>query len=147
MVAVFGIVAAIALPAVATAAPANEHCVYSATTKQLSCYQTLSAATASGRRMARTSGDVIAAVVFEHQNYGGASLTLTAPSPCVKNDKIDYWYPLSAAWQKKISSVQSWGSCWVWLYRQDNSREGPFIGNVPNVGRDIEDQAVLVGLS
>lgn len=92
-------------------------------------------------------GYVIGAKVFTDFNYDGDALTLWVPHPCVKNDQIDHWFPLDDFWRNRISSVQGWGECWVWLYRADGSREGPFKGNNGQLGPHINDQTVLVGLS
>ncbi|MFE0022759.1 hypothetical protein [Amycolatopsis sp. NPDC059021] len=140
-------VLAMTLTPAASPAPAAQHCVYSAGSKNLSCYRSVSEATVHGRQLASVSGDVIGATVFDQPSYGGASLTITVPKPCVKDDKVDWWLDLQGFWRKRISSVQSWANCWVWLYREDNSREGPYTGNVPDVGSQIDNQAVTVGLS
>ncbi|OLZ53020.1 hypothetical protein BS330_22620 [Amycolatopsis keratiniphila subsp. nogabecina] len=113
----------------------------------LSCYRNLGEATRQGRQLASASGEVVGATVFDRPNFGGASMTITIPKPCVKNDKVDWWLNLQGAWRKRISSVQSWANCWIWLYRENNTREGPYTGNVSYVGSQIDNQAVTVGLS
>ncbi|PXY32197.1 hypothetical protein [Prauserella muralis] len=146
--------ALVALPL--TAAPAGatqteEHCVYSAATGDHTCYPTRAEAQSraqdQGSDVARASGEVIGAVVFEDENYGGSSLTITVPEPCPKNDKVDFWLDLGDDWKNRISSVQAWSSCWVWLYPGSGDRAGPYKDNHSTVGGHINDRTVTVGLS
>lgn len=131
----------------AQAAPQEaEHCVYSASAQTYTCHQSLTEATATGNRLAKAQGDVIGATVFEFRDYGGASLTITVPKPCPKNDRVDFWLDLDA-WKNTISSVQAWSSCWVWLYPESGGRAGPFKDKHPDVGSYIDNRTVTVGLS
>lgn len=136
------------LPAAATAQtrPA-EHCVYSTTASTYTCHQTLAAAQQRGNRLARANGEVIGATVFEDRDYGGASLTITVPEPCPKNDKVDFWLDLDGFWRNRISSVQAWSTCWVWLYPDSGDRAGPYKDKHPQVGAYINDRTTTVGLS
>ncbi|WP_232376372.1 hypothetical protein [Amycolatopsis aidingensis] len=134
-------------PSAAAATP-DEHCVYSVTAQTYDCYDTRDRARAHGERLANTSAEIIGGMVFEHINYGGRSLTLLVPEPCPKNDRVDYWFPLeNHVLRNEISSVQGWSTCWVWLYREDGSREGPYRGDHADVGSHINDQTWVVGLS
>ncbi len=145
-----GTAAMLALAAVpAAAAPDGEHCVYSVTTQEYRCYNSLDEATQRGGTSvsARTAGEIIGATVFEHSDYGGATLTVTVPEPCPKNGKIDFWLDLDDYWQNRISSVQAWSTCWVWLYPDSGDRAGPYKENHPEVGSYINDRTVTVGLS
>lgn len=134
----------------ATAAQATteqfEHCVYAASSQTYTCHESLGAATATGSRLAQAAGDVIGATVFEFRDYGGASLTITVPRPCPKNDRVDFWLDLGG-WKNTISSVQAWSSCWIWLYPESGGRAGPFKDKHADVGSYIDNRTVTVGLS
>jgi hypothetical protein len=94
------------------------------------------------------AGNVITATAFDGSNYGGDSLTMVGARPCVKNDRVDWWYDLGPlGWANRISSVQPWANCWIWLYPESGNREGPFKGNTPDVGNYIDNRAIRVGLS
>lgn len=131
----------------AQAAEANEHCVLDVSTRNHTCHETLAEARQQGRRIADTTGELIGATVFEDAEYGGSSLTITVPEPCPKNDKVDFWLDLDDYWQNRISSVQAWSTCWVWLYPDSGDRAGPYKENHPDVGSYINDRTVTVGLS
>lgn len=143
----------VALPmtiAPSAAASDDSHCVYSVTTGDYACYATLTDATSQGAKQetsALAAADIIGATVFEHRDYGGSSLTITVPEPCPKNDKVDFWLDLDDYWQNRISSVQAWSTCWVWLYPDSGDRAGPYKDNHPEVGAYINDRTVTVGLS
>lgn len=120
------------------AAAASGACDFSTTTNKYSC---------SGSGQVRGPHDVIGAKLFTGRDFGGDVLTVWVPQPCVKNNKVDHFITLGSEMKNKISSVQGWSSCWVWLYKSDGYREGPYQGNNPDVGSDIEDQATVAGLS
>ncbi len=148
--ATLGAAATLSLAAVpAAAASEGEHCVYSVTTQEYRCYESLGKATQRyGTSVSsRTAGEIIGATVFEHSDYGGSTLTITVPEPCPKNDKVDFWLDLDDYWQNRISSVQAWSTCWVWLYPESGDRAGPFKENHREVGSYINDRTVTVGLS
>ncbi|GAB3555421.1 hypothetical protein J2S53_003438 [Actinopolyspora lacussalsi] len=125
----------------------DEHCVLDVSTRDHTCYETLAEARQQGRRIADTTGELIGATVFEDVEYGGSSLTITVPEPCPKNDEVDFWLDLDDYWQNRISSVQAWSTCWVWLYPDSGDRAGPYKENHPDVGGYINDRTVTVGLS
>jgi hypothetical protein len=131
---------------VAQATEEAEHCVYAVSSQTYTCQGSLSEAKATGSQLARAQGDVIGATVFEFRDYGGASLTITVPKPCPKNDKVDFWLDLDG-WRNKISSVQAWSSCWIWLHPESGGRAGPFKDKHPDVGSYIDNRTVTVGLS
>jgi hypothetical protein len=133
-------VATAAVAALLTAVPAQaaSHCDFSVSTNRYSC---------SGSQSVRGPGDVISSKLFTGYDYSGDSLTIWVDRPCPKNDKVDYWVDLGSAMRHKITSVQAWSSCWVWLYFDDDSRDGPYQGNTPDVGTWANDRAVTVGLS
>lgn len=138
-VAALGVVAAGAA-ALLSAAPAQaaSHCDFSVSTNRYSC---------SGSHNVRGNGDIIGAKLFTGLDYAGDSLTIWVPRPCPKNDTVDHWIGLGNDMRRKVSSVQSWSTCWVWLYFDDGSRDGPYRGNTPDVGSWANDRAVTVGLS
>ena len=138
-----GAAAIVALTVMSTGtAQAAQSCDYAVATGKYSC---------SGPSQVKGPRDVIGAKVFDGGDYGGDALTFWLPKPCVKDGKMDYMIKLGSAMSKKISSVEGWGGqkngCWVWLYFEDGSREGPFQGNVPDVGTSANNRAVQVGLS
>ncbi|MGW4210448.1 hypothetical protein ACWEIJ_20835 [Lentzea sp. NPDC004789] len=137
--AVLGTVTA-AVTALLTAAPAQaaKHCDFSISTNRYSC---------SGSGSVRNPSDVIGGKLFTGLDYTGDSLTIWVPRPCPKNDQVDYWVDLGTDMRNKVSSVQAWSSCWVWLYFADGQRDGPYKGNEPDVGTWANDRAVTVGLS
>ncbi|NYH80426.1 hypothetical protein FHR84_003783 [Actinopolyspora biskrensis] len=153
----FAVLASLSVVAVFTAASAQaaqatdedvrQHCVLDTASQQRTCYDSFSAATGAGQRIADTSGSVIGATVFEDAEYGGASLTITVPEPCPKNDEVDFWLDLDDSWKNRISSVQAWSTCWVWLYPDSGDRAGPYKEKAPRLNSGINDRTVTVGLS
>lgn len=135
----FGAAAAVAA-ALLTASPAQaaSHCDFSSATGRYSC---------SGSNGVRGPNDVIGAKLFTGLDYTGSSLTIWVPRPCPKNNTVDHWIDLGDDMRKKVKSVQSWSTCWVWLYFEDGSRDGPYRGNEPDVGTQARNRAVTVGLS
>ncbi|WP_106181933.1 hypothetical protein [Prauserella shujinwangii] len=137
----------------ASAAQPGQHCVYSVSAHEYTCHDTLAEAKSQagtrpqGRDFLRVQGEIIGATVFEDENYGGSSLTITVPEPCPKNGKVDFWLDLSDYWQDRISSVQAWSTCWLWLYPSSGDRAGPYKDNHSYVGDYINDRTVTVGLS
>lgn len=137
--AALGVIAAGAA-ALLTAAPAQaaSHCDFSVTTNKYSC---------SGSNNVRGSGDVIGSKLFSGYDYSGDSLTIWVPRPCPKNDSVDHWISLGSPMRHRVTSVQAWSTCWVYLYFDDGSRDGPYQGNTPDVGTYANDRASKVGLS
>jgi hypothetical protein len=133
-----GVALGLAVAAAPDAAAATRSCDFSVTTNKYSC---------GGSGQVRGEHDVIGAKLFTGRDFGGSSLTVWVPKPCVKNGKVDHFVKLGSEMKDQISSVQGWSSCWVWLYRADGNREGPYQGNNSDVGSDIEDQTTTVGLS
>ncbi|SDP93280.1 hypothetical protein SAMN04487905_11471 [Actinopolyspora xinjiangensis] len=131
----------------AQASDSEEHCVLDVSSREYTCHGTPADARQRGQRIADTTGEVIGATVFEDVDYGGSSLTITVPEPCPKNDNVDFWLDLDDHWQNRISSVQTWSTCWVWLYPDSGDRAGPYKENHPDVGDHINDRTVTVGLS
>lgn len=134
----FGFAIVLHLVLAPSASAATRSCDFSFTTNKYSC---------SGSGNVRGVHDVIGAKVFTGRDFAGDVLTLWVPAPCPKNNKVDHFVTLGNEMRNKISSVQGWSTCSVWLYRADDTREGPYDGDHPDVGSHVEDQAVIVGLS
>lgn len=123
----------------ASAANADESsCDYSMSTKKYSC---------SGSDAVRKPTDVIGARIFSEESFQGKELTIWVPTNCPKDDRVNWHLNLSGKLKRHVGSVQGWGDCWVWLYRADKSREGPFRSDVSDVGSSAGNDAVRVGLS
>jgi hypothetical protein len=136
--AVVGVATGVAFALIpAGSASAASHCHYSVTTKKYSC---------RGASGVRGANDVIGAKLFTDPHFGGSSVTIWVPRPCPDNGKIDFYADLGAS-RNKVSSVQGWGNCWVWLFLNDGGKEGPYKGNVGDVGSYADNRAVRVGLS
>jgi hypothetical protein len=123
-----------------TAVPASaaKECHYAAATGKYSC---------SGSGSVRGPRDVIGARLFTGGDFTGDSLTVWMPRPCKKDNKYDAYFTLGSDFSKKISSVQGWANCWVWLHFSDGNREGPYKDNSPDVGTFANDRATGVGIS
>ncbi|MTE18989.1 hypothetical protein F0L17_07555 [Streptomyces sp. TRM43335] len=99
---------------------------------------------------AARSSDVIQGTFFEDENYGGDSLTVYGAAPCEKDGWVDYQLDLSDDWKNKITSVQPWANCWIWLYPEpglNGDRDGPFKENTPNIGPFMNDRTQSIGFS
>lgn len=135
------VVATVAIAtAVFTAAPASaaKSCHISISTGKFTC---------GNADSIRKSSDVIGAKVFTNPDFNGDSLTIWMPRPCKKDGKYEGMISLGTDFANKISSVQGWANCWVWLHFRDGNREGPYQDNAPDVGSSANDRAVEVGIS
>lgn len=110
--------------------------------------------TSPGRATPRAVGDgggeIIAATLFDDQGFGGGSYTVTAGAPCKKDGLIEWQIDLPEEWRDRISSVQPWGNCWIWLYPElglNGDRDGPFKENGTYVGPRLDNRTTSVGLS
>ncbi|AZZ55952.1 hypothetical protein [Rathayibacter iranicus] len=101
----------------------------------------------SGSEAVRQPKDVIGARIYSKKGFQGRELTIWVPGFCPKDNRVDWLLALGDELRAQVSSVQSWSDCWVWLYRKDGSREGPYRSDVPDVGSNIDEQAIVVGLS
>jgi hypothetical protein len=158
----------------ATAAPAlppsgERHCAVGLGGGPVDCFDTFSEAVAaatdgrvqdapaSARAAARDdgfraslAGEVIQGTFFEHESYGGASLTIYGPEPCVKDGWVNWQYNLDEWWKDRITSVQPWANCWLWLYPEPDlggDRDGPFKENTPDIGSFMNDRTESIGFS
>lgn len=165
--------ASAAAPAPSSAA---RHCVVDARSGQQSCFGTFTEAVehATGGRIAdapatpgaaaasksfRTEaaeadvgaqGDVIQGTFFDDKDFTGASLTISGPELCEKDGWVNWQYDLGDDWKNRVSSVQPWGNCAIWLYPEPNlggDRDGPFDENTADVGQMMNDRAQSIGFS
>ncbi|OZM75283.1 hypothetical protein CFN78_01700 [Amycolatopsis antarctica] len=166
---------AMATAAPASAEPAGEHCALNAVTGEETCFASFTEAVrhASQGRVqsapadlrsalsspelkntlaadAQRAGEVIQGTVFDNRDYGGDSLTIWGEAPCKKDGVVNYQIDLDDGWKNKISSVQPWANCWLWLYPEANlggDRDGPFDENTAWVGEMLDDRTQSIGFS
>lgn len=141
----------IAGAAAAEASPAR-HCAFDASTGQQRCFDTLAEATGSARSEVASTrdGEVVQGTLFDEENYGGDSFTIYGAGMCEKDGKVEYQIDLPDDWKDRVTSVQPWANCWIWLYPEPNlggDRDGPFKENTAYVGDLINDRTQSVGLS
>lgn len=100
---------------------------------------------------ARAKADgVIQGTFFDDPGFGGDSLTITGEGLCKKDGVVNYQHDLEDAWKNRVSSVQPWGDCWVWLYPEPNlggDRDGPFKENASDIGSMMNDRTQSIGFS
>ncbi|MEU7785167.1 MULTISPECIES: hypothetical protein [unclassified Amycolatopsis] len=128
----------------ANAAAVPKHCVLNVGTGVQHCSSSRTALTA------RADGDVVQGTFFDGPDYTGNSLTITGPELCKKDGWVNWQFDLGDDWKNKISSVQPWGNCWIWLYPEPNlsgDRDGPFKENTGNVGSFMDDRTQSIGFS
>ncbi|WP_256341830.1 hypothetical protein [Streptomyces sp. MW-W600-10] len=161
-----------ATPADATTSPVK-HCVLDMGSGEQSCHRTFTGAieAASGGEIADApasasaavgdgafradlrslkADDVIQGTFFEDEQYRGSSLTIRGSGPCEKDGWVDYQYDLPDEWKNRISSVQPWAECWLWLYPEPGlggDRDGPFKENSPAIGSVMNDRTQSIGFS
>lgn len=95
-------------------------------------------------------GEVIQGTFFDDTNYGGDSLTVRGEAPCVKDGWVDWELTLDDDWKDRISSLQPWANCWIWLYPEPDlggDRDGPFKENTADIGSYMNDRAQSIGFS
>ncbi|MGW6020408.1 hypothetical protein [Streptomyces sp. NPDC055099] len=148
--------------------PAARHCVLDATTGEQSCFGTFAEAMvragdgsvtdapATPRAAVDSSsfraqaGDVIQGTFFSDPGFSGDTLTISGPSLCEKDGWVNWQYDLGDDWKNRISSVQPWGNCAIWLYPEPNlggDRDGPFDENTSDVGQMMNDRTQSIGFS
>jgi hypothetical protein len=99
---------------------------------------------------AQPKGDVIQGTFFDGTDYTGDSLTVSGPDLCVKDGVINWQLDLGDDWKNKVSSVQPWGNCWIWLYPEtglNGDRDGPFKENTGNIGAFMDNRTQSIGFS
>lgn len=130
---------AICTPATASAAPAT-HCTLRLETGVVTC---------GARLAAVTNNDVIIGRVFDDQNYGGSSFTITGSHPCKDGNGRDFGVQLAKyGWANRISSLQAWGNCWLNLYSGPNyngDHDGEFKADTPYVGPLMDKRTQSIG--
>ena len=147
-----GIAAAfvLSLTPAASAGPTQGGCVLSLSTGKFDCFATAAEAIRQGDVRAKSANDLRGAVLFTEENYNGRALVLTVPKDCPKDNLVNYWRDLKddlTPWRNHVYSMESYGACWIWLYRENGTREGEFRDNVPKVPLSINTSVVTVGLS
>ncbi|MFC8123994.1 hypothetical protein [Streptomyces sp. NPDC057302] len=96
------------------------------------------------------AGDVIQGTFFSDPGFSGDSLTISGPSLCEKDGWVNWQYDLGDDWKNRISSVQPWGNCAIWLYPEPDlggDRDGPFDENTDDVGQLMNDRTQSIGFS
>lgn len=148
--------------------PTARHCVLNATTGKQACFDTFTEAMdrasdgnvtdapATPRAAVNSSslrakaGDVIQGTFFSDPGFSGDTLTISGPSLCEKDGWVNWQYDLGDDWKNRISSVQPWGNCAIWLYPEPNlggDRDGPFDENTSDVGQMMNDRTQSIGFS
>jgi len=93
---------------------------------------------------------VVQGTFFDDGQFGGSSLTVYGSAPCKKDGWVEYQYDVSEDWKNRISSVQPWADCWIWLYPErglGGDRDGPFKENTADIGTLMNDRTQSIGFS
>lgn len=142
----FAAVLAAVIPGTAVAgAEAPQHCTYDLGTGVQQCF-----GSAERARSAVLAGEVVQATLFDNRDFGGDSFTVYGEAPCEKDGVVNYQLDLPDEWKNRVSSVQPWGNCWIWLYPEPGlggDRDGPFKENTGHVGDLMDDRTQSIGLS
>ncbi len=156
-IAALGISALVSASPPAQAAQSNgKHCVGNLQTGAEQCFSTLDQAL--GRARSRVSsaeataqGEVIQGTFFDNRDYGGDSYTVVGAGLCDGSDGvINYQFNFPEEWFNRISSVQPWAGCKIWLYPEvelGGDRDGPFKENTGWIGPQLDDRTRSVGFS
>ncbi|HEY3466350.1 MAG TPA: hypothetical protein VGL47_14545 [Amycolatopsis sp.] len=137
----------------ANAADTGNHCVLDTETGARQCFPDLQEAlahTSMAKIAARADGEVVQGTFFDGPDYTGDSLTITGPELCKKDGWVNWQFDLGDDWKNKITSVQPWGDCWIWLYPEpglSGDRDGPFKENTGNVGSYMDNRTQSIGFS
>jgi hypothetical protein len=154
---IFGLSGAILPAPAAEAAPPAQHCVGSLQHGGKQCFSTLAEALSQARKQLavkgplQAQGEVIQGTFFDNRDYGGDSYTVVGAGLCDGSDGvINYQFNFPPEWVNRISSVQPWASCKIWLYPEADlggDRDGPFKANTGWVGTMLDDRTASVGFS
>jgi len=91
---------------------------------------------------------VIRGTIYEDKEFGGDSQTIYGPGLCDgKDSDDDTQLSLEEGWKNRVSSVQPWGGCTLWLYSEPDlkgDKDGPYKENTPDVGPQLEDRVQSV---
>lgn len=164
-------------PAAQAAAPPASHCVQNLKTGTTNCFDTFTAAISDATRgrvdsapagvpdakqraaLNRTlrseglqaDGEVIQGTFFDDRDFGGSSWTVVGAGLCDGSDGVvNYQTNTIDGWADRISSVQPWANCKIWLYPEPDlggDRDGPFTQNTGWVGSMMDDRTKSVGFS
>ena len=95
-----------------------------------------------------TTSSVLLGVEYADINYGGSSLSMTAPGGCDYSMDVDYRFPsLPSGWNDRISSFRSYSNCAQQLFAAINFQGGSLTGIVSSlsyVGSAANDRASSV---
>jgi hypothetical protein len=98
---------------------------------------------------ATTEGGVIRGTIYEDKQFGGDSQTIYGPGLCDGEESDDdTQLSLEEGWKNRVSSLEPWGGCTMWLHSEPDlkgDKDGPYKENTPDVGAAMEDRAQSVG--
>lgn len=143
-------------PPAQAALPTEKHCVGNLQTGSEQCFASLNEALGQAKKRvssakASAQGEVIQGTFFDNRDYGGDSYTVVGAGLCDGSDGvINYQFNFPPEWHNRISSVQPWASCKIWLYPDvdlGGDRDGPFKANTGWVGTQLDDRTRSVGFS
>jgi hypothetical protein len=104
--------------------------------------------TAALEDQAVTFASVVVGIEYANLNYGGATLSMTAPGRCDYSLDVDYRFPsLPAGWNDRISSFRSYSNCAQQLFRGTSFSGGALtniVSSMSYVGSAANDQASSV---
>lgn len=133
------------VPAVATAAEVTS-CAVNVETGAEACSPRMAA---QRSLPAQVNGTVIIGKVFSDQDFHGASYTFTGSHPCKSGDGRDFNIRLAPMhWENRISSLQTWGNCWINLYSGanfDGQHDGEFKVDTPYIGPQLDKRTRSIG--
>ena len=160
-------------PRVRDGSPATPHCVVAAGERQAPrCFATFPAAilAATGGRVTdapasaavavrdpaftaaleapTTLAAVVVGIEYADINYGGATLSMTAPGRCDYSMDVDYRFAsMPYGWNDRISSFRSYSNCAQQLFRGTSFSGGALtniVSSMSYVGSTANDQASSV---
>ena len=95
-----------------------------------------------------TAAAVLVGIESADLNYGGASLSMTAPGRCDYRMDVDYRFPsLPSGWNDRISSFRSYSNCAQQLFRGTSFTGGALtniVSSMSYVGSAANDRASSV---
>jgi hypothetical protein len=104
--------------------------------------------TAALEDQASTFSSVVVGIEYADLNYGGASLSMTAPGRCDYSLDVDYRFAsMPSGWNDRISSFRSYSNCAQQLFRGTSYTGGALtniVSSMSYVGSAANDQASSV---
>ena len=101
--------------------------------------------TAALQEAPSTFASVVVGIEYADLNYGGASLSMTAPGRCDNSMDVDYRFSsLPSGWNDRISSFRSYSNCAQQLFRGTSYSGGALtniVSSLSYVGSAANDQA------